>query len=351
MNQLPVEVRGATASSRGRELASLVGNDLPAEQAIYRQLFAASGIHTSAIRLAADTAQRQLTHWAPDLAEEITALADASGLPPWQLFLLNARTEVLATAPKASGTGRGECSAVARAGLGGQTWDWHAELASYWRVVRYTGTTIPFVTLTEAGILAKIGMNAAGVGLLFNILGHRADRGLEGVPVHAVARRILDSAHTVAEAEAIVRSARLAASSCFTLLDAERVSCLEASSEGVVQVPAHDGWTVHTNHFVSAVLADGELRTGPETDTLVRHQLLTSRLAEAAPQSPDELRQLLCAHESDGAPVCCHAPADGALGTRWQTLATVALEPVTRTLSVLAGGPCESGRFLPISHL
>jgi isopenicillin-N N-acyltransferase-like protein len=345
MNQLPVEVTGADAPSRGRELASLVGSQLPDELAIYRRLFAASGIVR--LRLAAETAEQRLMRWAPDLADEITAIADASGIPPWQLFLLNARTEVLATAPKA--TGRGECSAIARPGLGGQTWDWHAELAPYWRVVRYSGTAIPFVTLTEAGILAKIGVNAAGVGLLFNILGHRADLGIDGVPVHAVARRILDSARTVAEAEAVVRGVRLAASSCFTLLDAERVSCLEASSAGVVEVPAHNGWAIHTNHFVSAWLADGDLRTGPETDTLVRHALLTARLTEADPRSPDELRQLLCAHEQDGAPVCCHAPADGALGDRWQTLATVVIEPAERRLGVLAGGPCESGRFLPIN--
>ncbi len=347
LNQLPVEVTGADAPSRGRELVSFVGSELPDELAAYHRLFAAAAIRTSPLRLAAHTGEQQLTRWAPDLAEEISAIADASGLPPWQLFLLNARTEVLATAPRE--TGRGECSAVARPGLGGQTWDWHAELARYWRVVRYTGTAIPFVTLTEAGILAKIGVNAAGVGLLFNILGHRADSGIGGVPVHAVARRILDSAHDVAEAEAIVRSARLAASSCFTLLDAERVSCLEASSAGVFEVAARDGWVAHTNHFVNPVLTGGELRTGPGTDTLVRLDLLTARLAGSEPRSPDELRQLLCAHEQDGAPVCCHAPADGALGERWQTLATVVVEAAGRTLHVLPGGPCESGGFLPIN--
>jgi hypothetical protein len=55
----------------------------------------------------------------------------------------------------------------------------------------------------------------------------------------------------------------------------------------------------------------------------------------------DRLFDLLCAHESDGAALCCHPPADGPFGTRWQSLATVRLEPADRALTVLAGGPCQ----------
>ncbi|HEV2887180.1 MAG TPA: C45 family peptidase, partial [Jatrophihabitans sp.] len=283
--------------------------------------------------------------WAPDLAAELDCYAEASGLPPWRIHAVNARTELLAAAGAAS---RGECSAVAGTNsaavpIGAQTWDWHRELAGGWAVLEYPQASRPFVTLTEAGLLAKIGINGAGVGVLFNILSHRSDTGDGGVPVHAVARRILDSAGDVETAASILRSAPLSASSCFTLLDATRVACLEASPAGVAELPPAR-WSVHTNHFQDPVLAAGALPTDPESDSLPRHAVLTSRSAgELSPdgaEGAEELADLLCAHEADGAGVCCHAPATAPLGTGWQTLATIALEPAGRRMSVLAGGPC-----------
>jgi isopenicillin-N N-acyltransferase-like protein len=304
----------------------------------YDALFAASGIGPDAVRAVADSTRIALLDWAPDLVDELDRIAAGAGQPPWRLFALNARTEVLATAPSQDSR---ECSALAAPGLGGQTWDWHVELADCWQV-RATAVAgrINFVTLTEAGILAKIGVNAAGVGVLFNILGHRSDTGLGGVPVHAVARRVLDSAGDVESALAIIADAPLAASSCFTVLDADRTACVEASAAGIARVPAEAGWTVHTNHFLDPGLAADDLRLGPESDSEPRLTLLRDRLAGRPPGSADQLRELLCAHESDGAPVCCHAPATGQLGSRWQSLATVAVLPAERSLRVLSGGPC-----------
>jgi isopenicillin-N N-acyltransferase-like protein len=319
-------------------VAHAATDQLTATLAGYDELFAACAIGPGRVRAVADSAQAALADWAPDLAEEIERFAAAAGQPAWRIYALNARTEVLASV-----AGR-DCSALARPDLGGQTWDWHAELAGSWQLVQRPAAAIPFVSLTECGILAKIGVNAAGVGLLFNILGHRADTGLAGVPVHAVARRILDSAVDVESAVAIIASARLAASSCFTVLDGRRTVCVEASSAGLALPElCRAGWAVHTNHFIDPELAAGDLRTGPDTDSEQRLALLSRRLCQAEPGSADELRRLLCAHEDDGAPLCCHARPADPLGSRWQTLATVVLEPVHRRLRVLAGGPCGSG--------
>jgi isopenicillin-N N-acyltransferase-like protein len=234
--------------------------------------------------------------------------------------------------------------------IGAQTWDWHQELAGGWAVLQYSQARYPFVTLTEAGPLAKIGINSAGLGVLFNILSHRSDTGDGGVPVHAVARRILDSAGDVEAGISILRSAPLSASSCFTLLDCRRVACLEAAPAGVAELPPAR-WSVHTNHFRDPGLAADALPVDPESDSLPRQQVLLARAAGGPAggfgdsaggfgDSAEELADLLCAHESEGAAVCCHAAVTAPLGTGWQTLATVALEPAGRRMSVLAGGPC-----------
>lgn len=364
-----VRVTGGEPGSRAASLAAGSAPWLPETLAIYDRLFAAAGLAPAQVRELALAARDALTGWAPDLAAELDCYAEASGLPPWRIHAVNARTELLAAAGAAS---RGECSAVAGANLAGvtigaQTWDWHQELSGGWAVLEYPQARSPFVTLTEAGLLAKIGINSAGLGVLFNILGHRSDTGAGGVPVHAVARRILDSAADVEAGIAILRSAPLSASSCFTLLDRRRVACLEASPAGVAELPPAR-WSVHTNHFQDPELAATALPGDPESDSLPRHQVLLARFAEEAARSADGpgnaadgsgrssgglgtaadgsgnaaegLADLLCAHAADGAAVCCHAAAAAPLGTGWQTLATIALEPAGRRMSVLTGGPC-----------
>lgn len=340
-----LRIAGVEPERRAAELAAGSARWLPDALAGYDQLFAAAGLGPARTRQLALAARQALAGWAPDLSAELDCLAQACGVPQWRIHAVNARTELLAAAGAAS---RGECSAVAGANpaatmIGAQTWDWHRELAGGWAVLEYPGTRRPFVTLTEFGLLGKIGVNSAGVGLLFNILSHRRDTGDGGVPVHAVARRILDSAGDVEAGIAILRSAPLAASSCFTLLDATRLACLEASPAGVAELP-QARWSVHTNHFQDPGLAAGALPIGDGSDSLPRHAVLTALTSGSAGDphagTAEDLADLLCAHEADGAGVCCHAGADAPLGSGWQTLATVGLDPANRRMSVLTGGPC-----------
>jgi isopenicillin-N N-acyltransferase-like protein len=354
-----LRVAGGEPGQRAAALAAGSAAWLPGVLAVYDRLFAAAGLDPARVRQLALAARDALTGWAPDLATELDCYAEASALPRWRIHALNARTELLAAAGAAS---RGECSAIAGANpagvmIGAQTWDWHQELSGGWAVLAYRQARYPFVTLTEAGLLAKIGINSAGLGVLFNILSHRSDTGDGGVPVHAVARRILDSAGDVEAGISILRSAPLSASSCFTLLDCRRVACLEASPAGVAELPPAR-WSVHTNHFQDPGLAARALPTDPESDSRPRHEVLVARSADDAARSAgsaagspgdsaeggensaEGLAELLCAHEADGAAVCCHPAANAPLGTGWQTLATVAVEPAGRRMSVLVGGPC-----------
>jgi isopenicillin-N N-acyltransferase-like protein len=53
-------------------------------------------------------------------------------------------------------------------------------------------------------VLGKIGVNNHGVGVHLNILHHGADGGPIAVPVHVLARAVLDGASGLGEALAIV---------------------------------------------------------------------------------------------------------------------------------------------------
>ena len=184
--------------ARGTAIGTAWRERIGAGWQAYERLFGAAGAGPRLQREVAERSLERTRSWAPALADEITGIAAGAGLEPWRVAALNARTEVLAAAGAATA---GECSTFVVAPPGGgpprtiQTWDWYEDLRD--NVLLLTVETGPGGAVhlfTEFGIVGKIGVNEAGLGLHFNILHHAADGGAPGVPVHVVARRILDDA-------------------------------------------------------------------------------------------------------------------------------------------------------------
>ncbi|MFJ2032921.1 C45 family autoproteolytic acyltransferase/hydolase [Streptosporangium sp. NPDC087985] len=343
-----LKVQGTGPWQRGYDRGRQIGPEITRAWRTYAELFetAARGVTLDVPTLALGTVTATRA-WAPELVEEMEGVAEGAGVPLWTVAALNARTEILA----AAGTARAnECSTVVHTGartLGGQSWDWHEELAGAWHLQSVRGSagdgTLGFTGITEYGILAKIGINEAGVGVLFNILGH-VDDGVGGVPVHLVARRVLGSATSFADAVAILTDAPVSASTVMTVVTAEQAASVEVSPAGAAVVtPDGRGWLVRANHFLDPALAAGELRGRLEPETYDRLRVLRARVEERhGLDGADDLASLLTVHPGDGAEVCCHAPVGGALGTRWATLATVVAEPAAGRLMVHDGGPCTA---------
>ena len=164
---------------------------------------------------------------APVHAEEIAGIAEGAGLPVEQVASINARTEILVAA---NPTGRTECSTVialppGRPPVAVQTWDWYDAMTDgwfTWTIPHPDGRVVQ--TVTEFGMLAKIGVNDRGVGVMLNMLHHRNDAdavatGEIGHPVHLLSRAILDDAASADEAVAIASAPWTSASTSLTVVD------------------------------------------------------------------------------------------------------------------------------------
>jgi len=322
---------------RGRAIREVLADGIE----IYLELFAASGIPVADVTAAADQALRATEAWSPALAAEMRGTADGAGVELWQVVALNARTEILSGA---RGAKPGECSTIVNAGsraIGAQTWDWHDELSAYWHLQRISGTPRSFVGLTEHGILGKIGMNDAGIGVLFNILGHRSDRA-DGVPVHLVSARVLAEATTLDEAIEILSTAPVSTSSAITVLSQDGAVIVELSPVGARVIRPVDGVLLHTNHFLDPGLATGEKPGLYDPDSQLRLGMLTERVAgKPLPASAELLVDYLVSGPDDVAQLCCVPEPGATLGDRWATLATVTLDSTSRTMTVSAGSPAE----------
>lgn len=333
---------------RGTELGERHTAEVTRTIAAYRRLFDARATRPFAVDPWAERAWELIETQAPAAAREIRGIADGAGVPVREVAMLNARTELLAVADPTGVVD--ECSSVVALPPGGrpvavQTWDWYDAMAEdwlHWTIPHPDGTVVE--TVTEYGVLGKIGVNSHGVGVLFNMLRHADDaladeRGL-GFPVHLLSRQILDTAHDIDAAVAACQAVKTSASTSLTVVDAAGgAASVELFPDGPGVVRPEDGVLVRTNHFLSAEGRPGCLAAGIGPSSEVRRSTLLKAFRGTVPTSAEEVVAAMEDHRAVGG-VCAHPDRSMDPVLQHATLATVALDVTGRGLTVTAGGPC-----------
>ena len=330
----------ADPADRGRAFGAAQRDAVRNTVAVYRRLLEeAAGATDASLRLAgARVGDRVAERW-PDLVRELEGIAEGAGVPADVLVAINARTELLGA------QAGGECSVAGRL-LGdrcvvAQNWDWHPDLAPsllVWSVRQPDGRW--FATVTEAGMLAKIGVSSAGLCCALNFLRCSLDGALDGVPVHVLLRVLLDRTDTLSDALRLLLGSPVGASSCITLGWADNgdaaLVAAELSPGGCRLLwPDAADRLVHTNHFLVGPPAGEDLEPADAPSTLVRLHALNRGLRGGDPLTA--LRSHAGAPES----VCRHERPGEAWADRRATLACVVMEPGAPHLRVGEGPPCE----------
>jgi isopenicillin-N N-acyltransferase-like protein len=304
-----------------------------------RMLREAAGMGPGDLRAAGAAVGAAVAARRPDLVEELEGIAAGARRPLETLLAINARTELLA------GRGPGECSVVGTLGARGvtlaQNWDWHPQLLGARVLWTVEAEDRWFTTVTEAGILAKIGLSGAGLAVALNFLTSTADGGVgHGIPVHVLLRTVLDRCDSLLDALTLLVQAPVSASSCITVAGREPGGCglvaVELSPLGPAVVwPDDDGVLVHTNHFLAPPpgLVDRQPREHPST--LLRHWRLRRRLRDGAgPESA------LADHHGAPEAICRHFAPGDPWPDRRATLLSVVMDPGRPALRLAAGSPC-----------
>ncbi len=277
---------------RGLELGERFAREIADTADRYRRLFAARAEGPFDVELWSERAWQAIRRLAPLHADEIAGIADGAGLPVEQVAAINARTEILVAA---NPTGVNECSTVVSLPVDGppvavQTWDWYDAMSDGW----FTWT-IPFedgrelTTVTEFGMLAKIGVNDRGVGVMLNMLHHRNDieaakRDEIGHPVHLLARAILDDADSADQAIELASAPATSASTALTIVDDRgSAASVELFPGGPGTVIPTEGLLVRTNHFVSEAGEDGCLASTIGVSTRLRREHLIEVFGDEPP--------------------------------------------------------------------
>lgn len=368
-----IEISGS-ARERGQQHGVQAKARIERSIATYARLFAYCGIDWQGAQRLGSAYRDLVGDLDPALLAEIEGIASGAGRHVDEILALNARTEILppsypgeahadrsritAANAKASVPDWGECTAVAvkpaRSSTGttllAQNWDWiGAQRAALvlLRVRNTRGTSC--LTLTEAGMLAKIGLNSRGFGVCLNILRSSDDGSHPGVPVHVLLRALL-GCDSVADAVAFASKLSFGASSNVLCADAAGDSAaLEFSPRGLEVLRGADAALCHTNHFLAPAAARHQASLAPSLSTvprLARISALTG--AHQGKFSPADLQGML-RDESDGYLSICRRP-DSSLAPEAciETVASVVMDLGERVMHIASDVPSRVD-YLPVA--
>ena len=363
-----IEVEGSPRN-RGQQHGAKARKRIGRSVATYARLFAFCGIDWKGAQQLGAGYRDLIGDLDTELLEEIEGIAAGSGRSVNEILALNARTEILPPTypgqphPDRKGIAArniaggvpdwGECTSIAvkpamsttGTTLLAQNWDWLGAQRAALVLVRCTETDgSTCLTLTEAGMLAKIGLNSHGFGVCLNILRSSDDGSKPGVPVHVLLRALLKR-RSVDDAVAFASKLDFGASSNVLCADAGgETAALEFSPRGldVIRGAAVEEMRAlcHTNHFIAVEAAKHQASLAPSLSTYPRLDRINALAGgHKGRLSPQDLEHML-RDESEGFLSICRRP-DPAVEAEacMETVASVVMDLGARVMNVAPDVP------------
>lgn len=280
-----------------------------------------------------------------ELFTEIKAIAKGCGLQTKEILALNCRTEIFYGSRTAVEKPSDGCTgAIALPGitenghlLHGQNWDWRDECADTSIVLRITPEKGPrILTQTEAGNLARCGMNENGIALTGNFLKCDRDNKPGGIPIPFIRRHILEQGTLFRALEVALKSQKSFSTNLMISDGGGEGINLETVPGETFWLMPQEGLLVHANHFEAtgalAKLVDLSVQVAP-CSLYRKRRVHASLIAQAGYLTLDDFK--IAFTDNFGAPAAvCAQPDNGPGGDTSSTVATILMDVTARRMWV-----------------
>lgn len=359
MSEFPrIRVEGS-ATERGRSYGEQARDRVRLSVSAYGDVFRHYAgwdwdrVTTEALRF-----EEPILAYEPGYLDEIRGIAEGAEVGYGDVLAINVRTEVMfaAKAREAEASFRAhECSAFAVLPeasanghtLLGQNWDWLLHCFDTVVVLEARQEGRPdFVSVVEAGLLAKTGMNSSGLGVVTSALVTQDDRGEPGVPYHVILRALMDC-ENVSDGIAAIQRGRRSSSANYQLAHRDGIALDVEASPGdfsrIFLLFPERGVLLHTNHFISPTFNGKDVSVWAMPDSPVRLERLRRAVErETDALSVEAFQAKLADHANHPSGICCHPdprldPQDQAA-----TVASVLMDLDARRLWLADGHPCST---------
>ncbi|MGZ3609006.1 MAG: C45 family autoproteolytic acyltransferase/hydrolase [Ktedonobacteraceae bacterium] len=344
---IPLVISTGDPFTRGFHLGSSEKERVKHTITAYMGIFAqTSGLHHEAVLSHAERFMPSIAQYAPHLLDEMRGIAQGAGRDIREIVAINVRTELMYGV-----TRQLECTSIGineNASTDGhirvaQNWDWRSTLRGtliLWALQPEEGHDV--FTLTEAGMVGKIGINSSGLAMCINLLKSDTDHAGPAVPMHIILRRVLEDAHSVEEAVTLIKETDRC-TSCFHMLVDRRgaLAGVEATPAGQYVLRSASGVLTHANHCTSPELFihDSNAREFPETLARGEH---AQTLASKQKIDVHFLQSILTDHKTAPGSICLHVEPDIPLIENYESIASIIFDLTAGTVDIAEGPPCKN---------
>ncbi|MEM9667474.1 MAG: C45 family peptidase [Pseudomonadota bacterium] len=320
-----IELGGSDAeigSQYGRQAGDLIRQSI----AVYQEFLGSAPEDVMPlIQSKAAQFESEIRHLTPHLATQIDAIADAADVNREWLYIVNARSEIFSSLVP-------ECTAIysPESAYLAQNWDYMPELQDLTVLLRIeleNGRKL--ITLTEAGMVGKIGLNDAGIGVCLNMLIARSDD--VGLPIHLLLRWLLEAGNK-AELEERIDAAgtKRIGNILIGTPDGSGIN-LEYSNAGLRRDDLTDRNFAHTNHELVVETGDAEFVQNSLTRLAQANEIANSHASLDA----DTIDYMLSNRSNPEHPI--HVPHRTMNGMTFGTLYSVIMDLKKREIRVRKG--------------
>lgn len=282
--------------------------------------------------------------YSPDSFAELQGISEAAEVPFWKIMFLQIRNQFTAD-PDSGCTSLSLPANEKRGAIVAQNWDNDPELDPFTIVLTRRPDGKPaLMNLTQAGLIAYIGFNEAGIGACLNSL--PAPSRTLGVAHYFTLREVYEATTLEGAVNAIQRAER-AIPANIMMTTPEGPANLEVFIDEIrvlrpIETTSETSWITHTNHCLHPDFCDYNEQF-PELIGSHPRKARIDELLNASTNgfSIEDIKTALRDHQGHPRSICRHVNDDEATGF-WKTVFSVIIDPEQNSMYVTRGTPCDA---------
>lgn len=279
--------------------------------------------------------------YCPQMLMELRGIAKGSNIDFEQALLLQIRGEIVYAAAQFGCTSFAlsrEATSNNRV-LIGQNWDYpiESDLLMVLHVIPEEGPRR--IMMTFIGLTSYLGINSEGIGNFANALPWGWCE--PGIPHYPFWWRIFQQKHMAGIRDIVKKTKPVQPKNCVFCDANGEIADLEMTPNDSIWLDPHEGFFVHTNHFLGEPYSNKSNLPPLMGDSVPRYNRLKALVKESYGSiTVSKMQKFLSDHDNYPTSICRHEEPDG-----WFTSASMIAEPELGVLHVCAGNPC-SGEYI-----
>jgi isopenicillin-N N-acyltransferase-like protein len=279
----------------------------------------------------------------PQYVDELVGIAEGANVTPDDIFVVNAMEAVTRDALHLT-----SCTSMAVSEqrtadghiLAAHNEDWVPEDENDVYIVHAKPKNEPpFLAMTYGGLQANVGFNAYGIAQLIDTVTPSDSR--IGIPRVVLSRAVLAAKIPSEAIQKCIIPQRAAGYNHLLVHESGEIYSVEVSARHFDVLYAHDGYMVHTNHYLSAQMQEIEEEPEHLIASRVQYFRASRLLRQTERHTIKTLQKIQKDHVDFPNSVCNHATEGDPLD-REKTINAMVIDLTAREMHFAWGNPCRN---------